>query len=337
MIKKKKARYVFIKRYQCDFFGDIARRGFKTKWSEETQSFKIYYRNVKVIDKFIKEKWVNRIERQRYNRENKGKKKEDPRFYYRIDIINLRPRRKKRTFFGLRILKRQRMRFFSAQMTAKKYCFYLKKASHSVSVVKKFFQLFESRFDVFLYRLNFIENGFSGHQLINHKNFMINNKVVVFPSQVIGFYDMVSPVNKKYFFFMLLKKLRIMLSSLRKKLAFLKDSFLEKDKLNYKKRFRMARSRLKKLFINNIYINIPLYIEINYRIMSAIFIKLPFTNEINFPFKIKRRFRRRKYKRNKLRYLLSRKYFRRLKYSRIFHTKLRKSRVLKASSLSHKF
>lgn len=206
MIKRNKSRFSFIKRYQSDFFGDIRRKGFSKKWSEDSQSYKITFKNIKVIDKFIKEKWVSRIERKKIKQQNRGKKVDSAfGFFYRVDLVKLRPKRKRRSFFGLQILKRQKMRFFATQLTSKKYSIYLTKAKRSISLLKKFFQLYESRFDIFLFRVNFINDGFSGHQLINHKNFMINNKIVVFPGQQVTFYDVVSPVNKVFFFLLYTK------------------------------------------------------------------------------------------------------------------------------------
>lgn len=69
---------------------------------------------------------------------------------------------------------------------------------------------------------------------------------------------------------------------------FLKKKF-SKNKF---KEFFLFKSRFKKLNLFKYYINIPSYIEINFRIMSAILIKRPFSEEVNFPFKIKKRTRK---------------------------------------------
>jgi ribosomal protein S4 len=290
MIKKDKSKFSFIKRYQSDFFGEISRKGFLKKWSEVSQSFKITFKNIKVIDKVLKEKWVSKFEKKKMRRQNRGKKNDSiSNFFYRVDLVKLRPKRKRRSFFGLQILKRQKMRFFGSQMTAHKYSSYIRKAHHSSSLLKKFFQLYERRLDIFLYRINFLTDGYSGQQLINHEKFMINDKIAIFPSQQIFFYDVVSPVNKGFFFLKIINRLKEI-----KKNAMLKVKFLLKN--NFKK-FFMFRSRWKRLNIYKYYINIPSYIEINYRIMSAIFIKNPSFTEVKFPFKIKKKRRRFKKKR----------------------------------------
>jgi ribosomal protein S4 len=294
MIKKDKSRFNFIKRYQSDFFGDIGRKGFSKKWCENTQSYKITYKNIKVIDKYIKEKWTSRIERKKLKQQNRGKKVDKAfGFFYRVDLVKLRPKRKRRSFFGLQIIKRQKMRFFATQLTSKKYTIYLTKAKRSISLLKKFFQLYETRFDIFLFRINFIIDGFSAHQLINHRNFMINDKISIFPGQQIAFYDVVSPVNKSFFFFTIYKRLKEIKKQALKKIKFIKKKF---SKNNFKN-FFLFRSRYKRFNLFKYYINIPSYIEINYRIMSAIFIKNPSFTEVKFPFKIKKKRRRFKKKR----------------------------------------
>jgi len=104
MIKKQRSRYCFIKRYQTDFFGEIAIKGFKKKWSEDTQSYKIYFKNIKIIERFIKDRWVSIMEKKKFRRENRGKKINKSEFFYRIDIIKLKPRRKKENIFRFEIV-----------------------------------------------------------------------------------------------------------------------------------------------------------------------------------------------------------------------------------------
>ncbi len=341
MIKKHRSRFCFIKRYRSDFFGDIARKGFKKKWSEDTQTFKIYFKNIKVIEKFIKEKWVNIMERKLLRRANRGKNRKSSEFFYRVDIIKLKPKRKRRTFFGMRLFKRQRMRFFASQITAKKYRFYLRKAGQSMSMLKRFFELFESRFDVFLYKLNFIQNGFSGHQLINHKNFMVNDKIVIFPSQQIKLYDVISPVDKGKFFFIFLKRLLKIRKKFLKKFKFTKFLYLER---NPTKRFRyLFRTKINHLYINDFFLKFPKYIEINYRLMAAMFIKKPLYNEVEFPFKVRKNLRRLRYTKK---FLKRRKGHvkkrhpakkRLLRLNSKFRDKTRTTSKLKIPTLSHHF
>lgn len=275
MSKHKGKSYDLVRRYTKDIFGSIAIHGFRKKWSEETQSFKVYYKNIKVIQKRIKEKLIEKIERKKESSKRKGKKYIRP-FFYRVDIVRLKPKRKKISLFGSILRRRHFLRKFAAKISVNQFRTYLKKSSKSSKMLKRFLELFESRLDVMLYRLNLFEKGTHGRQQINHKNFLINDEVCIFPSKKVNFLDLVSVVNKKKYFFFILDRIRKTLEQINLKYA--KRKFFSK----ILKR-RGLYKKYKKL--GTIFHNVPSYIEVNYRTLTALFISYPSVGEVFFPFK----------------------------------------------------
>lgn len=168
-------------------------------------------------------------------------------FYYRIDIG--KPKRKKRrlSIFGIRLKLRQKIRQFASQMSVRQFRLYIKKSSRFNKLYLMFLRYLESRLDFLSYRMNFVNSSREGRFLINHGNFLVNGKQVFFPSQQIKNFEIVSVLDKNLFYEKIVENI-----------------------LNF-----------------NFFINVPLYIEMNYRILSGVLIFVPKQNQIPYPSKMK--------------------------------------------------
>jgi small subunit ribosomal protein S4 len=264
MTKRVRRKYKLLRFYQEDLWG-------KLSTSLKFKKVKIN----KLLDTVLKEKIFFKSEiqkekqrlKEKYGIQKKYSKKK--RFSYRAyreslrafirnlkstylrPIFNFRtdvgkPKRKTRIIsrFGRRLKNRQKLRKFSSNtMTVRQFRNYLKKARKHVTMVLFFFRILESRLDTLIYRLNLIETPAEGRQLINHGNFLINGKISIFPSSNFSLFDVFSVLNKKYFY-------QKILNSFQRKIIFK---------------------------------NIPIYIEINFRIMSAVIYMNPIPSKISYP------------------------------------------------------
>jgi small subunit ribosomal protein S4 len=167
-------------------------------------------------------------------------------FNYRLDIGKPNRKKKRLTLFCIRLLTRHRLRYFSSRMTKRQFRSYVKKHRNSKFFGTFFIWMLESRIDTILYRLNMQPSAFKGRQFIKHKGLLINNCFVNIPSYRIGYFDILSIINKKEIYEFLLFKF------------------------------------FKKL----IFMSIPIYYEFNHRILSLKFILRPRKETIFFPFKL---------------------------------------------------
>lgn len=155
------------------------------------------------------------------------------------------PRRKTRRLsrFARRLKNRHKFRRFSTQsMNVRQFKSYLRKARQNRSTILQFFRLFETRVDTLSFRLNLVESSGEARQLINHRNFLINGSVVGFPSECINMFDIFS-VKDKHFFH-------------QKSLSLFKKGV--------------------------IIFSLPSYIEINFRIMSAVIYTWPLPYKVSY-------------------------------------------------------
>lgn len=168
-------------------------------------------------------------------------------FYYRIDIG--KPRRPKRrlSIFGIRLKLRQKIRKFASQMNVRQFRNYVKKSSKFNKLYLTFLKLLETRLDFLTYRLNFVETSAEGRFLINHGHFIVDGIQLRYPSYQLRNFQIISVLNKNMF-------------------------------------YEGIKNRL---FSFKIFINVPLYIEVNYRILSAVCIFLPKSEQIPYPSKMR--------------------------------------------------
>lgn len=236
MTKRLKRKYKLLNFYEEDFFGKLVLQD-----PLYVDNYWQGYKNLK-INNILIEKIEERVEKRLYFRKH-GKKQE---FYYRVDIG--KPRRKKRrlSIFGLRLKLRQKIRKFASQMNVRQFRMYVKKSTRFNKLYLTFLRLLESRFDFLIYRMNFVYTATEGRFLINHGSFLINGKPSFFPSQQIKNFQIISVLNKDFYYNILLDRI-----------------------LNFK-----------------FFINTPVYIEMNYRILSGILIFMPSKYQIPYPSKM---------------------------------------------------
>jgi ribosomal protein S4 len=157
-----------------------------------------------------------------------------------------KPKRKKKrvTLYFTRLLTRHRIRFFASRMTVRQIRSYVKKHRGSKFFGMFFIWMLETRVDVILYRLNLQASAFNCRQYIRHFGVYVNNIFINLPSFRLKFFDYLTLINKKEMFEFLLFKF------------------------------------LKKL----IFMSLPFFYEINYRIMTMSFFFKPPVDMIFFPF-----------------------------------------------------
>jgi ribosomal protein S4 len=166
-----------------------------------------------------------------------------PDFNFRTDIG--KPKRKTRFLsnFGRRMKLRQKLRrFTTAAMGVRQFRNYLRKARKHVTLILFFFRLFETRLDTLVFRLNLALTSGEARQLVNHGNFIINGREIIFPTHSIDVYDVMSVKDKQKFF-----------------------------------------DRALTYFQNQMIISsIPSYLEVNFRIMSAVLFINPLPNKVSY-------------------------------------------------------
>lgn len=237
MTKRIRRKFKLLNFYEEDFFGLLAIRdpvSFETPWEG--------YKNLK-INNILLEKIEERVEKRIYFKKH-GKQQE---FYYRIDIGKPKRRRRRLSIFGLRLKIRQKIRKFASQMNVRQLRMYVKKSSKFKKLYLSFLKFLESRLDFLIYRMNFVNDSRESRFLINHGNFLINGKKSCFPSQIVKNFEIVSVLNKEFFYQKILQKLGMFY----------------------------------------FFINTPVFIEMNYRILSGIFIFSPNPKQVPYPSKMK--------------------------------------------------
>lgn len=167
-------------------------------------------------------------------------------FNYRIDQGKPKRKKKRLTLFCTRLLMRHRLRFFAGRMPVRQFRAYVKKNRGSKFFGMLFIWFFESRIDTILYRLNLCASSTQCRQFIRHQGVLINNILVTIPSYQVKFCDFVSFVNKRKLF-------------------------------NY---------LLFKFFKHIVFMSIPQYYEVNFRIMVMRFFLQPQKECVFFPFPV---------------------------------------------------
>lgn len=263
MTKRLKNRYKLLKFYQEDLWGRLAlRKSFKkvkiNRLFHEIFQEKNAFRNeleaerVKIRFRFgVDESGISDLERKKRNLEYKRVFREFVKslrhmffripFNFRID--KGKPKRKIRrlTRFARRLKNRHMLRRFATHsMNVRQLRSYFRKARKAKSGFIEFFRLLETRADTLAFRLNFVESAGEARQLLNHKNFLINGNIVSFPMESINICDVFSVKDKQFFY---------------NKILF--------------------------LFSKNLIISsIPVYLEVNFRILSAVLYTWPSRSKV---------------------------------------------------------
>src|SRR5690606_13470713 len=125
--------------------------------------------------------------------------------------------RKRRSLFAKQLRDRHKIRNFASKMTVSQYKNYIKKSQRSARLLKKFYQLLESRLDSIIFRMNLAISPSSNRQKISHLNYLINGAPSKSCSQQIKFFDVVSVRNVKFNFYFLYFRLQKVLKFINKK------------------------------------------------------------------------------------------------------------------------
>jgi len=195
--------------------------------------------------------------------------------FYKVNRYFKKKRFKIRSYiYKSKLLAKQRLRRYYGnlrELQLKKLyrlaIWYRKKFNKKSLSVKKYLLMnLERRLDAALFRLCLTPSIFASRQLISHGHVLVNGKKVRTPSYMLNVNDLIQ-INKKSFH--LIKKFNL----LKKK---------------------SIKRRLIKQFGLMI---VPKYFIVNFKILSAIFIKIPRVREIPYPFKVKSHLISRYYKR----------------------------------------
>ena len=118
-------------------------------------------------------------------------------------------RRSKLSNYGIQLKERQKIKFMYGLLEKQFRLTFEKAEKMKGETGTNMLQLLESRLDNVVYRLGFAPSRPSGRQMVSHKHFLVNNKVVNIPSYIVNPGDVIE-VRKKS------KKMDIILDAMRR-------------------------------------------------------------------------------------------------------------------------
>ena len=136
-------------------------------------------------------------------------------------------RRRKLSNYGIQLREKQRMKYMYGLLERQFRNYFKKAQSKDGPTGHNLLIMLESRLDNTVYRLGFSPTRKSARQLVNHKHFIVNNRVVNIPSFQLKEGDVVSVRDKS-------KKMNLFQNSLRKLQGDNPMPWLEVDKAGLK-------------------------------------------------------------------------------------------------------
>ena len=118
-------------------------------------------------------------------------------------------RRQKISEYGVQLREKQKIRRMYGLQEVQFHNYFKKALSQPGRTGENLVKILERRFDNVVYRMGFAPSRKAGRQLILHRHFMINNKVVNIPSYLLKSGDVIQVVEKS-------KKLDIIHSSMKR-------------------------------------------------------------------------------------------------------------------------
>ena len=118
-------------------------------------------------------------------------------------------RRSKLSNYGVQLQEKQKIKFMYGLLEKQFRLTFEKADKMKGETGTNMLQLLESRLDNVVYRLGFAPSRPSGRQMVSHKHFLVNNKVVNVPSYIVNPGDVIE-VRKKS------KKMDIILDAMRR-------------------------------------------------------------------------------------------------------------------------
>lgn len=265
MSKRLTRKYKILKFYQEDLWGNLAVRlsfkkvkinrlfheifreknVFKSELARERDRLKKKFRIDEPFSSDLQRRKRNNLFKKAFQQFVKNLKRIHFRAPFNFRTDKGKPKRKRRRLsrFARRLKTRHKLRKFSTQsMNVRQLRNYIRKSRRSNAVFVKFFRFLETRADTLVFRLNWAYSSGEARQLVNHKNFIINGQSVSFATENIDMFDVFSAKNKSFFY-----------------------------------------DKSVKLFKQGVVIfSIPAYLEVNFRIMSAVIYRWPVPSQISY-------------------------------------------------------
>ncbi len=132
-------------------------------------------------------------------------------------------RRSKLSNYGTQLREKQKIKFMYGLLEKQFKLNFVKADKMKGETGTNMLQLLESRLDNVAYRLGFAPSRPAARQLVSHKHFLVNNKVVNIPSYIVKQGDVIEVRDKS-------KKMDIILESMRRIKGDMDLSWLELDK-----------------------------------------------------------------------------------------------------------
>ena len=132
-------------------------------------------------------------------------------------------RRSKLSNYGTQLREKQKIKFMYGLLEKQFKLNFVKADKMKGETGTNMLQLLESRLDNVAYRLGFAPSRPAARQLVSHKHFLVNNKVVNIPSYIVRQGDVIEVRDKS-------KKMDIILESMRRIKGDMDLSWLELDK-----------------------------------------------------------------------------------------------------------
>ena len=132
-------------------------------------------------------------------------------------------RRSKLSNYGTQLREKQKIKFMYGLLEKQFRLNFVKADKMKGETGTNMLQLLESRLDNIAFRLGFAPSRPAARQLVSHKHFLVNNKVVNIPSYIVEQGDVIEVRDKS-------KKMDIILESMRRIKGDMDLSWLELDK-----------------------------------------------------------------------------------------------------------
>lgn len=154
--------------------------------------------------------------------------------------------RKRWSRFKRIFVMRQKIRRFCSRMNMRQFRLCTQKQRGLRTFGASFLLLLETRLDTILFRLNVMMTPFHGRQFLRHQGLLVNGRCVKLPSFCVSFFDIIGFRNNAFFF-----------------------------------KYILARFKKRTIFMS-----LPFYYEVNFRIMVMRFIFYPTSKMLSYPCKI---------------------------------------------------
>jgi len=145
-------------------------------------------------------------------------------------------RRSKLSNYGTQLREKQKIKFMYGLLEKQFRLNFVKADKMKGETGTNMLQLLESRLDNVAFRLGFAPSRPAARQLVSHKHFLVNNKVVNIPSYIVKQGDVIEVRDKS-------KKMDVILESMRRIKGDMDLSWLELDKAKLRGTFIAVPAR----------------------------------------------------------------------------------------------